>query len=66
MIHQHPLNNEQNLSNLDTGTSFDGADNFIRARDISANFKSRVVFPSGEKVRVINPNAKPIKLNPPK
>lgn len=57
----HTNSTNASLIYLDTTT-----DNFTRAKEMSANAKeNRTVFPSGLKATVINPNAKPFKLNPP-
>jgi len=49
-----------------TSASFDGAENFWLASRLSKESLNRKpVFPTGERAKVINPNAKPIKLEPP-
>lgn len=61
------MNQETQIPSFDEyGASFDGAGNFLKYKEQSANHKGTTVFPSGERVRVVNPNAKPLKLNPPK
>lgn len=50
-----------------TNEDYGRFDNFTIAKMQSEKaVNNRTVFPSGEKVRVINPNAKPFKLDPPK
>lgn len=48
-----------------TSSSYDGLTNFNLYKDQSSRaLNNRTVFPTGERTRVINPNAKPLKLVP--
>lgn len=59
------MNQEPTVPSFDEfGTSFDGMSNFLMYTEQSKNTKARTVFPTGE--RVVNRNAKPFKLDPPK
>ena len=51
---------------VNEGTQFDGLANFLMYKAKSAETKARTIFPTGERRTIINPNAKPLKLDPPK
>jgi hypothetical protein len=60
------MNTEEIVEEYPSGTTSDGMLNFQMYVKQSKETVCRTVFPTGERHRIINPRAKPLKLNPPK